>query len=110
MSNLPKWISVEEHLPDNEQYVAVYSEDLHWKTNEPYFRIERAKYISDIKATIAEDECGWLWFDDDEIKGIDSGFFVEEEDIETCETNMILVNNAKYWMHGDGLLNEDGEQ
>lgn len=98
MSNLPKWISVEENLPDDRQYVVVYSECLHHETkNQVFFRINKAEYISDIKTTIEADEWHDLHFYSDEIKGINSGFFVVDEN-ENGYCEMYLVKNPKYWL------------
>ena len=99
MSNLPKWISVEERLPgEDEGCILVYTEYEHTNGNR-YFDIIKAAYFSDVNKAVAE-EC--YIFDAEETNGINSGFF-GIEDGDYAIDYAYLLTGVQYWMPAFGL-------
>lgn len=92
MSNLPSWISVEEHMPEDGQYLIVHKE----YPERAAFAVIPAIYISDVKSTIAEDEDFRYMFSIKEIENTNSGFFSYDDYDGTYY--MHIIDNVKYWM------------
>lgn len=103
MSNLPSWISVEEHLPNHGDRCAVYEEftlqDGH--RSKSVFEVTKAIYFSDVEQAVSE-EC--YMFCATELEGVTSGFFyITDSDGEAIYDNAYLLVNVKYWMPAEGL-------
>lgn len=100
MSNLPSWISVEEHMPEDGQHLIVHKE--YQYPERAAFAVIPAIYISDVKLTIAEDDDFRYMFSIKEIENnINSGFFSYDDYDGTYY--MHIINNVKYWMPTYGL-------
>ena len=94
MSNLPSWIFVEEHMPEDGQHLIVYKE--YQYPDKAAFSVIPAIYISDVRSTIAEDKDFRYTFSIKEIENTNSGFFSYDDYDGTYY--MYIIDNVKYWM------------
>lgn len=101
MSNLPSWISVEEHMPEDGQHLIVHKE--YQYPDRAAFAVIPAIYISDVGSTIAEDKDFRYMFSIKEIENTNtnSGFFSYDDYDGTYY--MSIIYDVEYWMPTYGV-------